>query len=85
MARTRSYRRRMRIKKARRKVRLIKEIWGYDDPYLDRPLGFYSKNKIHCSCPMCRAYNKSLADKKVKIDKQHCIDLLFDYYDDIQG
>ena len=55
MARTRSYRRRMRIKKARRKVKLIKEIWGYDDPYLDRPLGFYSKNKIHCSCPMCAA------------------------------
>ena len=64
-------------------VKAIRKRNLYPD-YYDN-LHQFSKNKIHCSCPMCRAYNKYLADKKVKIDKQHCIDLLFDYYDDIQG
>lgn len=49
--------RRRSIIKALRKKRIDQDIYGY----LDREHGYYknlhqySKNKIHCSCPICSA------------------------------
>ena len=39
--------------KACRKQQIVQEIYGWDDWYNN--LHQYSKNKIHCSCPMCAA------------------------------
>ena len=54
--RTRAERRHNNWSKARRKRRIAKEIyWTYhesDWEYYNN-LHQYSKNKIHCSCPMC--------------------------------
>ena len=49
-------RRKNSIKKARRKQRLAKELYELD--YYDS-LHQFSKNKIHCSCPMCSGMNKT--------------------------
>lgn len=55
MSRTRAYTRRMRSKHIRRKKRIVAN-WRWSD---DHPLyaydGMYSKNKVHCSCRMCRS------------------------------
>lgn len=40
-------------KKAIRKRRITRS-WGWKEDYYDN-LHQYSKNKIHCSCPFCRA------------------------------
>ena len=48
---TRSLRRKTDFKKAIRKKKIIN---GYGWDYYSN-LHQYSKNKIHCSCPMCRA------------------------------
>lgn len=51
--------RRRSIIKALRKRRIDREVYSYW--YKDHDCGFYnnlhqySKNKIHCSCPMCSA------------------------------
>lgn len=51
--------RRISILKALRKRRIDREVYSYW--YRDGNYGFYnnlhqySKNKIHCSCPMCSA------------------------------
>lgn len=53
-------------RKALRKQRLAKALyhWGSSD-YYDN-LHQYSKNKIHCSCPMCqrKTRNKGRRDRK---------------------
>ncbi len=49
--RTRAEKRRNDWKKAIRKRKIIRH-YGFD--YYDN-LHQYSKNKIHCSCPICRA------------------------------
>ena len=48
----RAFIRKMAKKKARRKQWIVKQCYGWD--YYDN-LHQYSKNKIHCSCPLCRA------------------------------
>ena len=53
MPRTRAQRRRNSIRKALRKRRIVRS-WGWDVEYYDN-LHQYSKNKIHCSCPLCAA------------------------------
>lgn len=53
--RTRAERRHLNKKKAIRKRHLTREIyWSFNEgwEYYDN-LHQYSKNKIHCSCPMC--------------------------------
>lgn len=58
--RTRAERRRNNIIKSLRKQKLCQEIYHlnwYDN------LHEYSKNKIHCSCPMCAAKTNG---KKIK-------------------
>ncbi|AXF52642.1 MAG: hypothetical protein [Circular genetic element sp.] len=47
----RSYYREMREKHITRKKRIVDEI--YKDSYYPHD-GYYSKGKIHCSCPLCR-------------------------------
>ena len=51
MKRDSAYYRRMRAKHIRRKKRIVTAVcrhWWYPHD------GMYSKNKIHCSCRMCR-------------------------------
>lgn len=48
--RTRAERRKNDYKKAVRKKNICEHHYGF--PYYDN-LHQYSKNKIHCSCPMC--------------------------------
>lgn len=50
-------RRHKNIVKAVRKKKLSKIIYG--DYELYKNLHQYSKNKIHCSCPLCAAKTKS--------------------------
>lgn len=51
--RTRAERRHLDRTKALRKRAITREIYGSDFEYY-RDLHTYSKNKIHCSCSMCR-------------------------------
>ena len=54
MSRTRAYTRKMRAKAIKRKKRITSHYPGSDTfPYYAHD-GIYSKNKIHCSCRMCR-------------------------------
>ena len=66
------YNRYMSKKKALRKKKIADEVYwnGKEFPYYNN-LHQYSKNKIHCSCPLCRAktknhegYNYDLKDLK---------------------
>lgn len=41
-------------KKAIRKRRIVKEVYCWNNELYDN-LHQYSKNKVHCSCPFCRA------------------------------
>lgn len=57
--RTRDYTRKMMFKKAIRKKKLSEtHSWNIDFPYYNN-LHEYSKNKIHCSCPMCSAKTRN--------------------------
>lgn len=78
--RTRAERRHNDVSKARRKRRLAKELYSsssYSNWEWFDNLHQYSKNKIHCSCPMCAsksnrkrkgwygpAYDPPIADKR---------------------
>ena len=62
MYRNRAYRRHMAITKAVRKRKIDKDRHAWSRiigwvPYYDN-LHQYSKNKIHCSCPLCSAKSK---------------------------
>ena len=62
-----AYNRDVSRRKALRKRRIAKEVYygGKEHPYYDN-LHQYSKNKIHCSCPMCspKTRNKGRRDRK---------------------
>lgn len=67
--RTRADRRRLRLRHIKRKKR-ISSHYGTGAYYTDD--GRYSKNKIHCSCPLCKekAYlGKHPPTRKEKITK----------------
>ena len=59
MYRTRAWRRHKNYIKAKRKQRIDREVSYYFYNWFGHGyynnLHEYSKNKIHCSCPMCRA------------------------------
>ena len=40
-------------KKAIRKQQIVRHVYGWPEGWYDN-LHQYSKNKIHCSCPLCR-------------------------------
>ena len=54
-------------RKALRKKHLSENFWSHasDYPYYDN-LHQYSKNKIHCSCPMCSAKSKNKGARRNK-------------------
>ena len=54
--RSRDYYRKMRAKHIRRKKNIVRHWkWWSDNNYNYYPHdGMYSKNKIHCSCPLCK-------------------------------
>ena len=64
MSRSRAYNRDVSIRKALRKRNITEHVY-YDTghPYYNN-LHQYSKNKIHCSCPMCRSKTKNKGQKK---------------------
>lgn len=58
--RGKAYNRSKSLSKAKRKQRLAREIYPDGDIYPYYPnLHQYSKNKIHCSCPLCAAKTKN--------------------------
>ena len=59
-SRSRAYNRDVSKRKALRKKRISDNFWPHasDYPYYDN-LHQYSKNKIHCSCPMCSPKTKN--------------------------
>lgn len=58
--RGRAYNRDVSRRKALRKKRISDNFWPHaaEYPYYDN-LHQYSKNKIHCSCPMCSQKSKN--------------------------
>lgn len=64
---SRAYNRDVSKRKALRKKRIAEEVYynGKEYPYYDN-LHQYSKNKIHCSCPMCspKTRNKGRRNRK---------------------
>lgn len=66
-SRNRAYNRDVSKRKALRKKRLAEEVYynGKEWPYYNN-LHQYSKNKIHCSCPICspKTRNKGRRDRK---------------------
>ena len=64
---SRAYNRDVSRRKALRKKRIAEEVYwdGRNHPYYSN-LHQYSKNKIHCSCPMCspKTRNKGRRDRK---------------------
>ena len=56
---SRAYNRDITRRKALSRRRLARKIYPYsDEDYYDN-LHQYSKNKIHCSCPMCSAKTRN--------------------------
>ena len=66
-SRSRAYNRDVSKRKALRKKRLAKEIYYNEKeyPYYNN-LHQYSKNKIHCSCPMCSAKTRNKGKRRYK-------------------
>ena len=66
-SRSRAYNRDVSKRKALRKKRITEEVYydGKEHPYYNN-LHQYSKNKIHCSCPMCspKTRNKGRRNRK---------------------
>jgi hypothetical protein len=55
--RTRAYTRKMRAKHIKRKKAIVSNWSWFANGYYPYD-GMYSKNKIHCSCPMCATKTK---------------------------
>ena len=56
-----AYNRKKSFSKAKRKQNICKYV--YQDPWYDN-LHQYSKNKIHCSCPMCSAKTRNKGHRR---------------------
>ena len=59
--RRRAMRRRHSVAKALRKQSISRHVYGFDWYH---NLHEYSKNKVHCSCPLCRFYGPAMQDLK---------------------
>lgn len=64
--RTRASRRKRDFAEAKRKRDICVKNYGFE--YYDN-LHQYSKNKIHCSCPMCRGKLWEYGDNSIKQNK----------------
>ena len=60
-----AYNRDVSRRKALRKRRIAEEVYygGKEHPYYDN-LHQYSKNKIHCSCPLCSAKTRNKGKRR---------------------
>lgn len=56
---SRAYNREITRRKALNRRRLARKIYPYDENDYYNNLHQYSKNKIHCSCPMCSAKTRN--------------------------
>lgn len=82
MAHTRQETRANNWKHAIRKRKIAREVLNFD--YYDN-LHQYSKNKIHCSCPLCKGKNWALGDnslENLKISEQRNIERMESQRDD---
>ena len=76
MQRSRDFIRKMRAKHIKRKKRITSHYHAGDDYPYYRFDGMYSKNKIHCSCLLCKSkawYGKYMLTKqeqKAKLKQQ---------------
>ena len=50
-------------RKAVRKRNIVHHIYGWDEGWYDN-LHQYSKNKVHCSCPLCACKTRGKTVKK---------------------
>ena len=50
-------------RKAIRKRNIVRDIYGWNEGWYDN-LHQYSKNKIHCSCPLCASKTRGKTVKK---------------------
>ena len=50
-------------RKAIRKQHIVYEVYRWPEGWYDN-LHQYSKNKIYCSCPMCRVRDKKRSDQR---------------------
>ena len=62
-----AYNRDVSRRKALRKRRIAEEVYynGKENPYYNN-LHQYSKNKIHCSCPLCSAKTRNKGRRRYK-------------------
>ena len=85
MNRPRDYYRKMRAKHIKRKKRITSHYWSSQEfPYYSDD-GRYSKNKIHCSCPLCKEkayYGKHMPTMQEKRYADSIEEQLADYYDE---
>lgn len=71
-----SKRRKDDVKKAVRKQHIARAVYAGDVPYYDN-LHQYSKNKIHCSCWLCRFHGPSASDaRKMEDGKSQLLDYM---------
>lgn len=72
MKRDRAFIRKMRVKHIKRKKNITAHYRAWDDyPYYQFD-GMYSKNKIHCSCPLCKSkawYGKHMLTRQEQKQK----------------
>ena len=66
MNRDRNYYREMREKHIKRKKRIAQLYYGWEYYQVD---GKYSKNKIHCSCQLCRG--KDYRGRHIQTNQEH--------------
>ena len=65
--RTRAERRHNDVRKALRKRKIVKEVYySFTNSEWYDNLHQYSKNKIHCSCPMCSTKTKNKGKRRAK-------------------
>ena len=63
MIRNKNYYREMRDKHIRRKKQIALLIFGCKEYECD---GMYSKNKVHCSCPLCSRKTNNKGKNRLK-------------------
>lgn len=88
--RDRGWRRKKDFSKAKRKRIIDAAVYGYGTrwyPWYNN-LHQYSKNKIHCSCPMCSSKtnnkrNKHVPSKNYKISELRKINSMMDDLNDL--
>ena len=77
MSRTRAYTRKMRAKAIKRKKRIVSNWRWFGEHEFYPHDGMFSKNKIHCSCRMCRSKDYNGRHIPTMQEKRHGIGLKY--------